>query len=129
MGFGKSETPQDREYFVEDHYDNLDALLLSLDMQNVTLVLQGWGGPIGTNFAFRHPERIKRLFYIDPIPRVGIPSGINMAVLAKEGNTPWAQFFTSLEFDAVMSHLGRSILSVLKRVGFVNHQVISGRLV
>ena len=27
MGFGKSETPQDREYSAEEHCDNLDALL------------------------------------------------------------------------------------------------------
>ena len=58
MGFGKSETPQDREYSIEEHCDNLDALLLSLDLRDATLVMQDWGGPIGTNFAFRHPDRI-----------------------------------------------------------------------
>ena len=125
MGFGKSETPQDREYSIEEHCDNLDALLLSLDVRDVTLIMQDWGGPIGTNFASRHPDRIKRIFYIDSFPRVGIPAGVDMTVLAEQGNTPWAQFFTSEDFDPVMSHLGRSILSVLKLVGFVNHQVIS----
>ena len=85
MGFGKSETPQDREYSIEEHCDNLDALLLSLDLRDVTLVMQDWGGPIGSNFAFRHPDRIKRLFFIDSFTRVGVPSGIDMAVLAKEG--------------------------------------------
>jgi len=87
--------------------------------------MQDWGGPIGTNFAFRHPDRIKRIFYIDSIPRVGIPSGVDMAALAENGNTPWAEFFTSDEFEPVMSHLSRNILSVLKLVGFVNNQVIN----
>ena len=125
MGFGKSETPQDREYSIEEHCDNLDALLLSLDLRDVTLVMQDWGGPIGTNFAFRHPDRIKRVFYIDSIPRVGVPSGVDMAVLAAEGNTPWAEFFSSEEFEPVMSHLSRNILSVLKLIGFVNHEAIT----
>ena len=125
MGFGKSETPHDREYAVEEHCDNLDALLLSIDVRDATLVMHDWGGPIGTNFAFRHPDRIKRIFYIDSFSRIGIPPGIDMAVLAEEGNTPWSQFFTSDAFEPVMSHLSRTILSVLKLVGFENNGAIT----
>ena len=125
MGFGKSETPQDREYSVEEHCDNLAALLLDLDVRDATLVMHDWGGPIGTNFAVRHPDRVKRIFYIDSFSRIGIPAGVDMAVLMKEGNTPWAQFFTTEEFDPVMSHLSRTILSVLKLVGFENNDVIT----
>ena len=125
MGFGKSETPQDREYSVEEHCDNLAELLLSVDVRDLTLIMQDWGGPIGTNFALRHPDRIKRIVYIDSFPRTGVPEGSDMAVLAKEGNTPWMQFFTSDQFEPVMDHLGRTILSILKLVGFVNHDVIS----
>ena len=44
MGFGKSETPQDREYTYLTHVANLEALLNDeLDVQNLTLVLQDWG--------------------------------------------------------------------------------------
>ena len=125
MGFGKSETPQDRDYSAEEHCDNLDALLRSLDLRDVTLVLHDWGGPIGTNFALRDPGRIKRLFYIDTMPRIGVPDGIDMAALAKEGLTPWAEFFTSEAYLPVMSHLSRTILSVLKLVGFENNEVIT----
>jgi haloalkane dehalogenase len=125
MGFGKSETPQDREYSVEEHCDNLDALLLSLDLKDITLVMHDWGGPIGTNFAFRHPERIKRVLYIDSMTRLGMPANVDPAALANEGSTPWFEFFTSDAFDPVMSHLSRTILSVLKLVGFVNNNIIT----
>ena len=37
MGFGQSETPQDREYTIRDHADNLESLLLDLDVRNITL--------------------------------------------------------------------------------------------
>src|SRR5690348_2221035 len=58
MGFGKSETPQDRTYLLNEHIDNLEALVRSLDLRDITLVLQDWGGPIGGGFALRHPGRI-----------------------------------------------------------------------
>lgn len=32
-----------------------------LDLQNLTLVTEDWGGPIGLEFVRRQPERIKRL--------------------------------------------------------------------
>lgn len=69
MGFGKSETPQDRAYSIRDHVDNLEALLLDLDVRDITLVGQDWGGPIGTGFALRHPDRIRRLCYMN----TGVP--------------------------------------------------------
>lgn len=62
MGMGKSDVPQERSlYRLERHIANLEALLLHLDLQNTTLVLHDWGGPVGLGFAIHHPERIKRL--------------------------------------------------------------------
>ena len=62
MGMGKSAVPQERSlYRLEQHCANLEALLLHLDVRDITLVLHDWGGPVGLGFATRHPERIKRL--------------------------------------------------------------------
>jgi len=62
MGMGKSAAPQERSlYRLEQHCANLEALLLHLDVRDITLVLHDWGGPVGLGFATRHPERIKRL--------------------------------------------------------------------
>jgi haloalkane dehalogenase len=61
MGFGKSEVPQDKPYRLEQHVQNLTELLMQLDLKNITLVVQDWGGPIGFGFATRHPDRIKRI--------------------------------------------------------------------
>jgi cis-3-alkyl-4-acyloxetan-2-one decarboxylase len=125
MGFGKSETPQDREYSVEEHCDNLAALLLSLDLRDVTLVMQDWGGPIGSNFAFRYPERIRRVVYVDSLARVGLPESVDLAELAKAGNPPWAEFISSEDYEPVMTHLSKTILSVLKLIGFDNNDVVT----
>ena len=44
MGFGKSETPQDRLYTLESHVENLTRLIEDLNLKNVTFVAQDWGG-------------------------------------------------------------------------------------
>jgi len=61
MGFGKSDTPQDKPYTLAQHIDNLTRLLLELDLKDVTLVFQDYGGPISFGFATSHPDRVKRL--------------------------------------------------------------------
>jgi haloalkane dehalogenase len=62
MGMGKSSTPEDRSlYRLAQHIDNLEALLLHLNLVDITLILHDWGGPVGLGFAKRYPERIKRL--------------------------------------------------------------------
>ncbi len=43
MGFGKSETPEDREYTLKSHTENLSSLIDDLDLNAVTLVMLGWG--------------------------------------------------------------------------------------
>jgi haloalkane dehalogenase len=65
MGFGKSDVPQDMPYVLAQHVDNLTKLLLELDLRDITLVFQDWGGPISFGFATAHPERVKRLVIMD----------------------------------------------------------------
>jgi haloalkane dehalogenase len=47
MGFGKSDTPQDRSYWLQDHIDNLERFVLALDLRAITLVMHDFGGPVG----------------------------------------------------------------------------------
>ncbi len=61
MGFGKSETPQDRNYLLQDHIDNLERFVLDLGLRDITLVMHDFGGPAGIGLAIRHPDRIKRI--------------------------------------------------------------------
>lgn len=76
IGMGKSDVPQDRSlYRLEQHIANLEALLLHLDVRNITLILHDWGGPVGLGFATRHPERIKRLILMNTWAFAPWPSG------------------------------------------------------
>ncbi len=62
VGFGlssRSDRPEDHHPAV--HAEAFAALLDELELQDVTLFLTDWGGPIGLDFARRHPARVKRL--------------------------------------------------------------------
>ncbi|CAI2718438.1 alpha/beta fold hydrolase [Nitrospina watsonii] len=61
MGCGLSDKPQDYNYTLSQHIDNLERLIEKLSLDNITLVMHDWGGAIGMGLAVRHPEKIKRL--------------------------------------------------------------------
>lgn len=111
MGFGKSETPSDRDFSIEEHCDNLERLVLDLDLTGLTLVLQDWGGPIGSSIAYRHPDRVKRLCIMDAVVGGRSPSNTFREM-------PWFQWVNSDAFEPTITNLSATALSVMKRVGF-----------
>ncbi len=60
IGCGLSDKPQDWSYRLADHIANLEHLVLSLDLHDITLGVHDWGGAIGMGVAVRHPERFRR---------------------------------------------------------------------
>ncbi|MEM9010260.1 MAG: alpha/beta fold hydrolase [Pseudomonadota bacterium] len=66
IGFGLSEKPaEEGAYTIDAHIRNLEALVTSLDLTDITLVMQDWGGPIGLGMASRLPERVARLVILN----------------------------------------------------------------
>ncbi|MEJ2090111.1 MAG: alpha/beta fold hydrolase, partial [Gammaproteobacteria bacterium] len=99
MGFGKSETPQDRDYSIEEHVDNLERLLIHLDVTGATLIVQDWGGPIGGSFAYRHPDRVKRICVCNSvIPGGSVPEGIRTVA-----DHDWFRWVHSPAFEPTVS--------------------------
>lgn len=88
MGFGRSDKPLDpSRYRLARHIANLESLLLKLNVQNATLVMQDWGGPIGLGFAVRHPHRVKRLVILNTWAWV-IPAGTRIHPLLEQFRQP-----------------------------------------
>lgn len=56
-GFGLSVAPPGYGYTPAEHAAVLERLVLELDLHNVTMMVQDWGGPIGFAVATKHPER------------------------------------------------------------------------
>jgi len=61
LGFGLSDKPLHWSYLPKDHAKNLETLLDKLDLEDITLVVGDWGGPIGLSYAIRNPKRVKNL--------------------------------------------------------------------
>ncbi len=62
VGFGKSDKPANQEdYTYQKHVDWMTALVQELDLRNITLFCQDWGGLIGLRIAAEHEDRFKRI--------------------------------------------------------------------
>ncbi len=123
MGFGKSETPQDRDYTLKSHTENLSRLIESLDLDNITFVMQDWGGPIGTAYTVRNPERVSRLVYMNTLAGYGrVPDDIQ-----KIQDSRWFKWIgEGLEngrTEAVLRNAGSTVVSIMKLLG-VSSEVI-----
>lgn len=66
LGFGKSDKPINEDtYTFEFHRNYLIALIERLDLQNITLVCQDWGGLLGLTLPQDMPDRFKRLLIMN----------------------------------------------------------------
>jgi haloalkane dehalogenase len=61
IGFGLSDKPFDWTYLPQGHAEHFEMFLESLDLKDITLVLEDWGGPIGLSYAIKHPNRVRNL--------------------------------------------------------------------
>jgi haloalkane dehalogenase len=66
FGFGRSDKPTERAWYSYDrHAESIAQLAADLDLRDITLVVQDWGGPIGFRFAVENPERVARLVVLN----------------------------------------------------------------
>jgi haloalkane dehalogenase len=65
-GFGRSDKPTDRDWYsYERHVGYMTRLLARLDIENATVVVQDWGGPIGLRWAVENADRVARLVILN----------------------------------------------------------------
>lgn len=89
LGLGRSDKYTDPEaYSFALHYESFERLLFDeLDLEDVTLVCQDWGGILGLALAGHHPERFARLVPMN----TGVPDG------TQEMSDAWHQFADFVE--------------------------------
>ena len=62
FGFGRSDKPLARDWYSYDaHSATLERFVDELDLRDVTVVMQDWGGPLGMRLAVERPDRISRM--------------------------------------------------------------------
>lgn len=128
MGFGKSETPRDRTYWLQDHIDNLERFVTDLDLRDITLVMHDFGGPVGMGLAARQPDRIRRVISLNGPVAFGQPE-LPRLFQANVEASPWFQWILQAEsegkLEQILSELRYHILSTLKLNGFERNEVIT----
>ena len=66
IGFGKSDKVIDLEWYtVDSHVAILQELITKLDLNNITVFVQDWGGPNGLITATEMPDRFERLIVMN----------------------------------------------------------------
>jgi haloalkane dehalogenase len=66
FGFGRSDKPTERGFYTyARHVESVTRLVERLDLTEITVVVQDWGGPIGLRFAVQNPERVAGLVVLN----------------------------------------------------------------
>jgi haloalkane dehalogenase len=72
FGFGKSDKPKAiKDYTFEFHFNSLQKFLDKLDLNDITIVVQDWGGLLGLSLVGLWPDRFKRLLIMNTFLPVG----------------------------------------------------------
>lgn len=85
FGFGRSDKPVDDDtYTYHFHRNALLAFVEKLDLKDICLVVQDWGGVLGLTLPMEAPQRYTRLIVMN----TGLPGGEE----APEGFSAWRAF-------------------------------------
>ena len=94
FGFGRSDKPTERDWYSYDrHVESITRLVEELDLRNITLVVQDWGGPVGFRFAVENPDRVAKMVVM------------NTGIGARAPGEEW------LRFQSFMRRVGTEIVA------------------
>lgn len=86
IGFGKSDKPsKQKDYSYKNHLEWVKAFIEALDLRNITLFCQDWGGLIGLRLAAENPDKFKRIVASNTF----LPTG---DIKMPESFVQWKQF-------------------------------------
>ncbi|MEM6279271.1 MAG: alpha/beta fold hydrolase, partial [Verrucomicrobiota bacterium] len=98
LGFGRSDKPVHEDVYTFDfHRDYLLRFIEALDLRNITLVCQDWGGLLGLTLPQDMPDRFQRLLIMNTALNVGEGAGEAFAewkaLIQTDRDVPVAEVF------------------------------------
>lgn len=77
LGFGKSDKLKNwQDYSFEFHFNSLVRLIKTLELKNINLIVQDWGGLLGLSLVGAFPELFDRLIIMNTF----LPSGKSLPI-------------------------------------------------
>ncbi len=104
IGFGRSDKPiEKRVYTYATHLNWLKQFVHQIDLSDVTLFAQDWGGLLGLRLLCEQPQRFNRV----ALGNTALPIGESLG----QGFDQWLAFSQSDQFDDVGALFARSVLA------------------
>ena len=98
LGFGRSDNPTHKEdYTFQFHYDSLVEFIEQLQLRDITLVVQDWGGLLGLSILGKHPEWFKRVVIMNTFLPKGKPLGLGFKLWQS-----YAKYHPNLSIGTIM---------------------------
>ena len=102
FGFGRSDKPIDDDVYSWDfHRDTMLRFVERLDLTDITLVVQDWGGLLGLTLPVDHPDRVSNLLVMNTAFGIGSNPG--------KGFLAWRDYVANTPDFEVGRLMGRSI--------------------
>jgi haloalkane dehalogenase len=116
IGCGLSDKPQDWNYRLAQHVDNVERLVKHLGVERLTLVVHDWGGAIGFGLAERAPARIARAVVMNTAAFTGLRAPLRIracripgfGAVAVRGFNAFARAATFMATERGLSPLART---------------------
>lgn len=128
IGYGLSEKSTSFGYTLEDHIDSLEELAEKLALNNITIVVHGWGATTGLGYAVRHSKKIKRVVALNGVAFI-IPIVFGMWLLGRIYLLGLLLVRTSNRF---MKHFfkktGRQVTPAIKQVYLMPYDSYQSRI-
>lgn len=65
IGFGLSDKPEHYDYSPLNHSKTLEQFVQQKNLENITLIVHDFGGPIGLNFAINYPHLVNKIIIVN----------------------------------------------------------------
>lgn len=131
-GYGKSETPIDGAYTFKNHVENLIGLIDHLELKDITIVCQDWGGPMAGAYTLRHPDKVKRICMMNTMMGYGFavkdipPAEPKPPSLHESSWFQWVlKAYKEGYYHTTMERLGDHVVSNMKKLYFHDSSVIT----
>ncbi len=118
IGCGLSDKPQDYDYTLENHIDNLNELINSkVDKDSrLNLIVHDWGGAIGSGFALHHTDRLDKIVFMNTaaFTDIHIPKRISLCKLPLVGE-PMVRGLNAFAWPATFMAVNKPLPKKIKK--------------
>jgi len=100
IGFGKSDKIVGwKNYSFDLHFRSLEYFIQKLDLNDITLIVQDWGGMLGLSLLAKYPQKFKRVVVLNTF----LPVGKKMSLFFKIWRM-YAKYHPSLSISTILKH-------------------------